>query len=103
MAYGMEVYNSSGQTIVELSDVQSIALILDTVTITTDSNGDGTATETFTGMTTTNEDEYDVFILTSGSGSGQLNTLTRGTNQFTINIIGAANTSYDIKYIGFRL
>jgi hypothetical protein len=107
MAYGLQIRNSSGETTLDTTvDVQSVAVLSDSVTITTNSSGSGTSSSiSFPGMTASNTDEYAVYFLQAGSGSAYYSlTVTRSTNSFTITLSnGPTSSTATVSYLGLRI
>jgi hypothetical protein len=103
-SHGIQVFNSSNQSILNTADIVNTVIGSGLAQITTDSNGNGISSSlSAPGMTTTNAADMGVLFFDLGPiPTGPVNGLlfyNRGTNSFTIQIsLGAANTTYDINY-----
>ena len=113
MAYGLQVFNSSGQSILDTTlDKQGIGQVSGSVSITTNSSGVGNSSSiSFPGMTSgptppANTDTYDVFLYGDNHTGENFSDIgiTRGTNSFTINISGSTPSSnITVKYVGLEV
>jgi hypothetical protein len=108
MAYGLQVFNSSGQSILDTtSDKQGIGQVSGSAAISTNSSGVGNSSAiSFPGMTTSNSATYDVFLYGDNHTGNNLSDIgiTRGTDDFTINITGSTPSStITVKYVGLEV
>lgn len=111
MAYGLQVFNSSGQSILDTtSDKQGIGQVSGSAAISTNSSGVGNSSAiSFPGMTSgasANTDTYDVFLYGDNHTGNNLSDIgiTRGTDDFTINITGSTPSStITVKYVGLEV
>lgn len=113
MAYGVQIYNASGNTTIDVNSRRLNIIAVNNVSVT---NDDGSNTGyspyiSFPGMTASNTDEFDVAVTTPGIDSGGTGygawdrvSVERGTNQFRFKYISlkSANETLDIYYFCFR-
>jgi len=115
MAYGLQVFNSSGQTILDsTSDKQGIGQVSGSVSISL-TNGNGNSSSiSFPGMTSgtsgtpANTDTYDVFLYGDTHTGNNLSDIgiTRGEDSFIINVSNStlgANVSIIVYYVGLEV
>lgn len=80
MSYGVQVFNSSGTKILDISD--RLSRLAQTGTFSAGDTSSTEATVTVTGMA--NDDSWIVFVVESGGGTLFTGgTVTKSTNQFT--------------------
>lgn len=114
MAYGVEIFNTSGTTLIDYSSRKINIVAQGTTSATTPSSG-STYTGyspyiTFTGMTASNTDEFDVAVTSPGIDSSTGSTgeydrvaVERGTNQFRFAYTSFGNNrTLSIIYFCFR-
>ena len=98
MAYGIQVFNASGNLTLDISDRVSGIVSRGSFSVTTGTTNVGgqvpqyegtSGTITFTGMTPTNDDEFEVWI------SGNIPTAQFGLTNFVIN---RGTNSYTVTY-----
>jgi len=111
MAYGLQVFNSSGQSILDTTlDKQGIGQVSGSVSLTTNGSGNVTSSPiSFPGMTSganPNTDTYDVFLYGDTDTGDNLSNIgiTRGDGEFTIGISGSsANVTITVYYVGLEV
>ena len=115
MAYGLQVFNSSGQTILDsTSDKQGIGQVSGSVSLTTNGSGNVTSSPiSFPGMDTiqndaNNPNTYDVFLYGDTDTGDNLSNIgiTRGEDSFIINVSNStlgANVSIIVYYVGLEV
>jgi len=113
MAYGLQVFNSSGQSILDTTlDKQGIGQVSGSVSLTTNGSGNVTSSPiSFPGMDTiqndaNNPNTYDVFLYGDTDTGDNLSNIgiTRGDGEFTIGISGSsANVTITVYYVGLEV
>ena len=96
MAYGAEIFDSSGTKVLSITDRTSRFVADGTFTITT---GNSSKTVSITGMT--NTDKFQVFV--APTNHQQFVTTTKGTDQFTtslpVGFTAASNLNFTFMVI----